>query len=137
MKYYSTQRPITPGSFPKSPFNKVQEIVNFDSRIFCEEIQRPAWGYIIYEHPLHPEDAMDYELMPIPSKIVKVIFAGTDSWGRRVYIDQAGKLWKYTDPGDIPCDRHERLHTSAGNELDGEPGWPLKSDMDYLIVEEY
>ncbi len=32
MKYYSTQHPIAPGTFPKPDGNKVIEIVNFDKR---------------------------------------------------------------------------------------------------------
>ena len=43
MKYYSTQRPITPGSYPKSPFNEVLQVFNFDARTYCEEIGRDAW----------------------------------------------------------------------------------------------
>lgn len=63
MRYYSTQRPIGPGTFPKSPENKVLEIHNFDSRTFCEEIGREAWGYIDYESPLTQEQAISHELI--------------------------------------------------------------------------
>lgn len=45
MKYYSTQRPITPGSYPKPAFNQVTAILNYDSRTYCEGIGREAWGY--------------------------------------------------------------------------------------------
>ena len=51
MRYYSTQRPITPGSFPRVAFNAVKEIVNFERKTYCEEIGREAWGYIDYEKP--------------------------------------------------------------------------------------
>ncbi len=64
MKYYSTQRPITPGSFPKPMGNRVMNIWNFDRPVFCPEIGREAWGYIEYEQPLTPEQAIDYELSP-------------------------------------------------------------------------
>lgn len=37
MKYYSTQRPVAPGTFPKADGNKVVQIVNFDERQYCEE----------------------------------------------------------------------------------------------------
>lgn len=46
MRYYSTQRPVGPGTFPKLPENKVLEVHNFDAKTFCEEIGREAWGYI-------------------------------------------------------------------------------------------
>lgn len=61
MKYYSTQRPVMPGSFPKGT---IREIKNFDSRIYCEEIGREAWGYIDYSEPIKPEAAKAYELVP-------------------------------------------------------------------------
>lgn len=63
MRYYSTQRPIGPGTFPKPPENKVLKIHNFDSRTFCEEIGREAWGYIDYESSLTEEQAIGHELI--------------------------------------------------------------------------
>ena len=63
MKYYSTQRPVAPGTFPKPDGNKVLEIVNFDKRQYCEEASRDCWGYIEYEHPLTEKQAADYELV--------------------------------------------------------------------------
>ena len=76
MRYYSTQRPITPGSYPEPAFNQVTAIHNYDSRTYCEEIGREARGYIEYGHPLHPEVAIDFELTPPPSKIKKIRFIG-------------------------------------------------------------
>lgn len=63
MRYYSTQRPIMPGSYPKPQGNAVIAVHNFDIRTYCEEIDREAWGYIDYEQPLAPEDARRYELI--------------------------------------------------------------------------
>lgn len=63
MKYYSTQRPVAPGTFPKPDGNKVLEIVNFDERQYCREAGRDCWGYIEYEKPLTEKQAMDYELV--------------------------------------------------------------------------
>ena len=42
--YYSTQRPIGPGTYPK---DGIIEIVNYDSRKYIEEIGKPAWGHLI------------------------------------------------------------------------------------------
>ena len=42
MRYYSTQRPIVPGSYPSSYAAEI--VVNFDQKTFCEEIGREAWG---------------------------------------------------------------------------------------------
>ena len=133
MRYYSTQRPITPGSYPKSPFMKVLNIVNFGFRTYCKEIGREAWGYIEYKMPLHPEDAAEYELMPIPEKIIHISFIGVDSWGCRVYKDETGRLWKYSDPGEMPEERHDGLYRASSNDPDGEPDYPLCGDMDYRI----
>ena len=63
MRYYSTQRPVMPGSFPKPAGNTVRKIENFDVRTFCEDIGREAWGYVEYDGPLSEEDAKEYELV--------------------------------------------------------------------------
>ena len=63
MRYYSTQRPVMPGSFPKPAGTTVREIENFDARTFCEDIGREAWGYVEYDAPLSDEDAKEYELV--------------------------------------------------------------------------
>ena len=59
MRYYSTQCPITPGSYPEPENNKITEIHNYENKTYCEEIGREALGYIEYGHPLHPEVAID------------------------------------------------------------------------------
>ena len=64
MKYYSTQRPVMPGGYPKS--QKVLDIGNFDSRQYVESIGRMAWGWIEYAQPLSEKDAADYELVAEP-----------------------------------------------------------------------
>lgn len=133
MKYYSTQRPITPGSFPKPVGNQIMEILNYDCKTYCEEIGRDVWGYIDYAQPLHPEYAIDYELIPPPSKVKTVVFIGIDRCHREVFEDEGGKLWKYTKPGPMPRERHDRLFTSTNNALDGEPCWPMMPDIDYTI----
>lgn len=58
-RYYSTQRPVLPGGFPKNAY--VERIENFDTKIFCEEIGREAWGYIEYQVELTKEEADAYE----------------------------------------------------------------------------
>lgn len=64
MRYYSTQRPVTPGSYPNPEGNAVLEIVNFDSKTYREELGRDAWGYIEYEKPLTEGETKSYELIP-------------------------------------------------------------------------
>ena len=63
MIYFSTERPVSIGTYPKPQGNRVDAIVNFDEAIFVAEIGRIAWGYIEYEHPLTSEQAAAYELI--------------------------------------------------------------------------
>lgn len=44
-RYYSTQRPVMPGGYPKPQNNEVLEIENFDNKKFVEEVGCQAWGY--------------------------------------------------------------------------------------------
>ena len=61
-KYYSTQRPIVPGGYPKNEF--VQEITNFDEKQLIPAIGKRAWGFIEYSYPLTAKQIADYELTP-------------------------------------------------------------------------
>lgn len=67
-KYWSTQRPVVPGTFPKPNENKVTFIHNFDDRMFCSPINRRAWGWIEYEKELSEKEWKDYELIPEPGQ---------------------------------------------------------------------
>ena len=60
-RYYSTQRPIGPGTIPSDP--KPAKIHNFDYRQQVEGIGRMAWGYADYEDPLDEKTAEGYELV--------------------------------------------------------------------------
>lgn len=59
-RYYSTQRPIGPGTYPQQ--DGTETITNFDGKIFCEEIGREAWGCIEYQQPITEQGAAAYEL---------------------------------------------------------------------------
>ena len=61
-RYYSTQRPVAPGTFPKPQGNKVIEVKNFDTPRYFDSIGDDAWGYIDYEHILDNHEAEQYEL---------------------------------------------------------------------------
>lgn len=64
-KYYSTQRPIDIGTFPKTE-NGPARIVNFDMREGVEQGQFEAWGYLVYNTPLTEKQIDDYELRAAP-----------------------------------------------------------------------
>lgn len=48
MKYYSTERPIAPGTIPKGAI----EVKNYDEKKYVPEIGKEAWGFVIYGEPL-------------------------------------------------------------------------------------
>ena len=63
-KYYSTQRPVDIGTFPKPSHNAPDEIVNYDQRVPVEGGAFLAWGHLTYTRPLTEKQAADYELRP-------------------------------------------------------------------------
>jgi hypothetical protein len=60
-KYYSMQRPIDIGTFPKADGGPAY-IVNFDMREYVENASFRAWGYLAYNAPLSQEQLDIYEL---------------------------------------------------------------------------
>lgn len=65
-RYYSTQRPVDLGTFPKPPGNAPVEIINFDERRMVEGGTMRAWGELAYLKPLTEKQMDDYELRPAP-----------------------------------------------------------------------
>lgn len=65
-RYYSTQRPVDIGTFPKPPGNAPVEIINFDERRMVEGGTMRAWGELAYLKPLTEKQMDDYELRPAP-----------------------------------------------------------------------
>ena len=72
-RYYSTQRPLSPGAYPKPAENQVTEIQNFDNRQLVEEGKVQAWGYVEYTKPLTAKEMQDYELKCVPVLENKVV----------------------------------------------------------------
>ncbi|MBR3000634.1 MAG: hypothetical protein IKG46_09575 [Solobacterium sp.] len=66
-RYYSTQRPVDIGTFPKPAGNAPVEIHNYDNRQLVEGGTMQAWGWLEYVKPLTEKEAGDYELKPAPS----------------------------------------------------------------------
>lgn len=64
-KYYSLQRPVDIGTFPKTESGPVK-IVNFDKRAWMENATFRAWGYLQYDAPLTQKQIDDYELRAAP-----------------------------------------------------------------------
>lgn len=63
-KYYSTQRPIEPGTYPEPPENELRGILRYRSRTPVEGGAFQAWGELNYAHPLSDRQLYDYELRP-------------------------------------------------------------------------
>lgn len=62
-RYYSTQRPVGPGTFPTQQGHQ-ENVRNFDDRIDIPAERIKAWGYIEYSEPLTEKQVKDYELKP-------------------------------------------------------------------------
>lgn len=133
MKYYVTEKSVLK-EYPKSPFNEVEDVMHFYPPVLNEEIGAVVYGYIVYRKPIHPEWAEEYQLIPEPSKILKVEHIGTDMFGCHVYKDTNGSLWKYIEPGDSPASRHDVLYRASGNCAEGEPFVSMDAGMDYRII---
>lgn len=63
-RYYSTERPIVPGTYPKPIDNPAMLIHNFGNREYVGKIGRKAWGYVEYENPLTDKQTEAFELIP-------------------------------------------------------------------------
>ena len=51
-RYYSTQRPVDIGTYPKDPDNPLTGFLNYDERTSVEHGAFRAWGEVIYRSPL-------------------------------------------------------------------------------------
>ncbi len=80
MKYYSIRRPILPGGYPEKEL--VERIVNFDTRIYCQEIDGMAWDYVEYKKELTPNQADAYELVLERKRKYWCAATVYDSYGR-------------------------------------------------------
>lgn len=67
-RYYSTQRPVDIGTYPKPPDNQPLSIVNYDDdrRRRVADGRLMAWGELTYAKPLTEKQMEDYELKPAP-----------------------------------------------------------------------
>ena len=63
-KYYSTQRPIDVGKYPKSYFNRPIHMDIYPGRQQVPGESFQAWGAILYTQPLTEQEMEDYELRP-------------------------------------------------------------------------
>ena len=69
-------------------------------------------------------------------RVKNLLLVGTDYFGREVLIDELGTVWKYTEPGTMPRERHDKVYTASGNDWDGEPSLPMSDEFDYQIIDD-
>ncbi|WP_423741129.1 hypothetical protein ACKXF7_09330 [Faecalibacterium sp. 7] len=72
--------------------------------------------------------------MSLRRAVAVLSFIGTDDFGREVFVDELGTIWKYAEPGAMPKERHDKLYTASSNGRDGEPGLPMSDAFDYKII---
>jgi len=105
-RYYSTQRPVDIGTYPKSAGTPIR-IHNYDNRTRIEPWGFLAWGYLEYAAPLDARQADDYELKPSPenpdvkekmSKQAQVV----GEWEKKHRVPETRRLtWWYPDFGEF------------------------------------
>lgn len=59
-RYWLTLRPAMPGTVPT---RNLENIENFDRRVYDEGAGRDVWGYVEYSKPLTDEQISEYELV--------------------------------------------------------------------------
>lgn len=145
-KYYA-KRPLVPGAIPKPEENKIIKIENFNVPKYAEDDEELGffwnthtyYGYVVYEKPLLYFNCTNYELVAVKTDTVEVVYINTDSWGRYVYADENGRLWKNTEccsPRECCEERGDTLYSAAGNDFDGEPDCPMGRHIK-VIYKEY
>lgn len=98
-KYYSLERPISIGTYPKNKDNKMIAFENYENDNQCVKKEIcdsnvsiinnifSAWGYLLFEKPLTDKEISDYELA------------------------DAGLVKKETKISELPLDLQEDLRT--------------------------
>lgn len=84
VRYYSTQRPVLPGGFPRK--EDVGKIENFEVKTFCEEIGREAWGFIEYHTELKEEEMEAYEFTLGGIKTYYCVTTSVDDKGKVIAV---------------------------------------------------
>lgn len=64
--YFSTLRPVGPGTFPKEG---MIEFENYNSRLYVPAINRAAWGVLYYNRELTREEMENYDLVPFSEEL--------------------------------------------------------------------
>ena len=66
-KYYSINRPVSIGTYPKNGF---QGFENYNFRKWIGEINHDAWGELYYDRVLTEKEENDYELIASHNEMI-------------------------------------------------------------------
>lgn len=94
-RYYSTQRPVDLGTYPKEPDNPLVGFLNYDDRISVEHGAYWAWGEVTYRAPLTTDQLIQYELQP----------SRDNPDVRETMKEQAQAVGQWEERNHIPFDR--------------------------------
>lgn len=101
MRYYSTQRPIVPGSVPGAGLT---EVYNFNSKTFVPEIDREAYGWAEYDHVLTADQVEQFELVP----------AGMHIWWSVIHTHyNSGKVTAHLGPVTEAAEQPEKRFSAS------------------------
>ena len=103
-RYYSTQRPVDIGTYPKDPDNPLVGFLNYDERISVEHGTFRAWGEVVYRSPLTPDQIYQYELRPSRDnpdvrRTMTEQAQAVGTWEVRNHIPENRRLTQYVHPG--------------------------------------
>lgn len=108
-KYYSTQRPIDIGTYPKSYFNRPIHMDVYFTRQQVPGEAFQAWGAITYAQPLTDREMRDYELRPARENLdirrqMDAQAQVVGKWEDAHHVPEQRRLtWFYPDFGRRVC----------------------------------
>lgn len=130
-KYYSTQRPIDIGTYPKLPDDPEVGMTFFSERMPVENDTVLTWGILAYNQPLTPQQISDYELRPARDnpdiqERMSVQAQAVGAWEQRNHIPNEKRLTrKNADTG-----AYEPLDSVRMEELQ----YQFEIALDYPII---
>lgn len=121
MKYYFG-KPL--GKEDIKSINYVTEVHLFPVSSYVQEVGAKVYGYVVCSKSISYYDYERLGLIAVKEYTLTLKYKGKDSWGRYVYEDQNGKLWKHINclsTREKCIERQDALYSSYNYEYEGEP----------------
>lgn len=123
-RYYLTQRPFAPGTFPGRPSDWAD--ISDRGRVFAPEISRKAWAWVEYESPLTQKEVDGYELVPVESPLpdseeavsVADAIIALVAHGYLAVPDAIAMTKKAWANGELNKEDRRRIHDAIINRID-------------------